>query len=170
MVLIGDLLKKPPSFGDIWYFIRNGLLRPRDIPGILRREARRRKAGHGAPPPPDPTGARVLTESWEAALAAGVFAAPSGDGPPLVIPSDAENLLGFVTPMQNAGAVVFQGAETAPLFPALSIEAARLGLPQTAADPEAAMAARRAWIETIEVSGPLRDALSALADERIGAA
>lgn len=170
MMLFRDLLIKPPSFEDIWYFIRNGLLRPRDIPGILRREARRRKAGKGVPPPLDPYGQRVFTEAWETALRAGVFMARPLNGPTLLVTSAEGRLMDFVGPMQTAGDVRFLGVENDPLFPIISFEAGRLGLRQAAGDPDAAMANRLAWLETATISDQLRDKLRELAKTEIGAA
>ena len=168
MMLLGDLLKKPPSFGDIAYFVRAIVTRPGDIPGILRREASRRKSGAGTPPPADPIGARCMTESWEAALRADVFTAPPGDGPALTIAAPLDEPLRMIGEIQRASAVAFEGVEAAPLFPVLSLEAARLSLSQTASDPETARAARRAYIDDAEISEPLREALRVLADQPIG--
>ncbi|QIE56137.1 hypothetical protein G5B40_12110 [Pikeienuella piscinae] len=171
MSFIVDLARKPPKMEDIAYFLGAALSRPGDIPWILRREAAKRRAGRAADEGPDTLGLRGLTRSWEAALAGGVFRAPPGTGARLTVTRSLTYApLSIVSALQTAGGVTFLDLVDDPAFPALSLEAARLGLPQAATDPERAKAARLAFIETAELSEPLRSALRQLANEPIRAA
>lgn len=171
MTLIVDLVRKPPKMGDVAYFVRAALTRPGDIPWILRREAAQRRAGRMPPEAPDIYGLHCLTKSWEAAVEAGVFRAPPGNGPRLSVSwAIVRAPLDVISKLQSASAVSFHGVETDPAFPALSLEAARFGLPQEATDPDRASAARRAFVEETDVSDRLRVALRELAAQPIAAA
>ncbi len=165
-----SIWKAAPTRADVGFFLRALLTRPLDIPGILRREAAKRRANLQAPPAEDALGLRALTESWEAALAAGLFDAPPGRGEALEI-SEIGEPLALLSALQSAAAVIWRGAAAqSPAFPPLSLEAARLGLPQHADEPEAAHAARRAWAAQAALSPALRARLLALAEAPIGPA
>lgn len=169
MSFIVDLIRKPPKLDDIVFVTRAFLIRPHDIPGILRREAARRRAGEDVRKP-DPLGMRILIESWEAAFAKDALLAPPGAGAPLAIRAPVEDGHAAITALQTASAVTFLGMEGDERLPYLSLEAARLGLPQRADDPARLIAARRALVETLEVGEDLRAALGALALDPVEAA
>ncbi|MEX2518005.1 MAG: hypothetical protein WD969_01585 [Paracoccaceae bacterium] len=171
MSFVVDLLKKPPKLEDVGYVVHALLTRPLDLPGILRREAAIRRAGKQKQPPPDSLGLHCVTMSWQAALEAGVFEAPPGAGPHLTVPRALVNSpLSVVSALQSASGVTFLDLEDDPVFPVLSLEAARLGLPQSATNAKRAEEARRAYLETAEMTEPLRAALRALASQPIQAA
>lgn len=168
MSFIVDLARKPPKLADITYFVRAVLTRPGDIPGILRREAAKRRAGGEIEKIGDPLGLRCLFRSWEAAARAGLFRAPPGAGPALAIDAAAlEAPLTLVTRLQDAGAVIFAAPAPGPVLGALSLEAARLGMVQSADAPETVLAARRALLAEGDFEAPLREALEALLDEPV---
>ncbi|MFV0473934.1 MAG: hypothetical protein ACK5MQ_06960 [Pikeienuella sp.] len=168
MSFIVDLARKPPKLEDITYFLRAILTRPGDIPGILRREAAKRRAGGAQEREGDPFGLRCLFRSWEAAAAADLFRAPPGAGAAVIVaPEDARAPLAIVTALQDAGGVVFLDPEEGPVLGALSLEAARLSLPQASNAPECVLGARRALLAEIEFTPPLRAALDAIADEPV---
>lgn len=160
------LLGALPSRADVAYFLRALATRPGDLPGILRREAARRRAPAAAA---DPDGLAALIAGWEAALAAGCFRAPPGRGPALELRGIGARPMAAVSALQTASAVRWSAVE-APAFPPLALEAARLGLPQTCADPDAAQARMREWAAAAAVSAALRAALLALADAPVGRA
>lgn len=111
---------------------------------------------------PDPDGLGFLTQSWAAALAAEAFGAPPGDGPPVA--PDPADPAGAVSALQTACAVDWGSSAPSPRLGALSLEAARLSLPQSAADPETLKAARRAYLDAATLPGDLRAALEALSE------
>lgn len=162
MSRLSILIEAAPSRADVAFFLRAALTRPGDVPGILRREAARRRARLPSGPDADPTGLACLTGAWEAALEGDAFRCPAGEGPAAEIaaPIDAPPSL---TALQTARRVSFVACEDDPAFPPVSLEAARLSLPQSATAPERAMATRAAWVEGAAVSPALRDALRALA-------
>ncbi len=168
MRLLTRLLNAAPSAADLLYLLRALATRPGDVPGILRREAAKRRAP--AAPAEDALGLAALTAAWEAALAAGVFPAPPGAGGALEVREIGARPLDLVTELQSASAVRWIGVEAAPAFPPLSLEAARLGLPQAARDPGPARARRAEWAASAPVSAPLRAALLDLADAPMGRA
>lgn len=171
MSFIVDLARKPPKLADITYFVRAALTRPGDIPGILRREAAKRRAGGEIEKIGDPLGLRCLFRSWEAAARAGLFRAPPGAGEALVIGAEApDHPLALVTRLQDAAAVRFAAPAPGPVLGALSLEAARLGLAQSADAPETVLAARRALLAEGDFAPPLRAALEALLDEPVSRA
>ncbi|WP_340110228.1 hypothetical protein [Pikeienuella sp. HZG-20] len=169
MSFVVDLIRKPPKVDDIVYFTRKILSRPQDIPGILRREAARRRAGKGKKVP-DPIGMRVLFESWESAALQNLLRAPPGAGSPLELRAPLEDAQAAIAALQHASAVVFIGLEDDARLPWLSLEAARLGLPQRASAPERLRALRDRLIEEAGFPEPLRAELRLLAAGEIGAA
>lgn len=169
MSFIVDLIRKPPKLDDIAYFTRKIVSRPQDIPGILRREAARRRAGKGKKIP-DPLGMRVLFESWESAALQDLLHAPSGDGPSLELRAPLEDVQAAIAALQHASAVVFIDLEDDERLPWLSLEAARLGLPQRTSAPERLHALRDRLIEEAGFPEPLKTELRALATGEIGAA
>ncbi len=162
---LAKILNLGLSRADITFFLRALVTRPGDIPGILRREAARRRANLQANRGSDADGLRLLTDSWQAALAAGMFTAPAGAGPVLRPTADMP-LTALVSAMQTARAVHW-GAADHPAFTALSLEAARLTLDQHADDPTAAMARRSGYIANAGLPAPLTAALHDLASQAI---
>jgi hypothetical protein len=163
---LAKILSVGLSREDVTFFLRALITRPGDIPGILRREAARRRDNAPGPVKRDADGLRLLTKSWEAALAAGIFQAPTLAGPTLR-PLPDDSIAKIVTALQTAGSVNW-GAADHLAFPALSLEAARLGLPQRADDPAAAAIRRRDYAETVNVSPALAAALADLATRDFG--
>ncbi|MEO0361656.1 MAG: hypothetical protein AAF322_11130 [Pseudomonadota bacterium] len=159
MSFVTSLLARPPSLDDILFVFRTVFTRPGELVGVLKREAARRRAYKRQR---DPHGVRGLTSSWEGAQAAGGLRAPQGDGGPLVIEGPVEDVAKAITDLQFASSVVFTRAAKDPAFPALSLEAARLGLAQRSDAPEAAKAARSAFIEKCDLSEGLKSALREL--------
>lgn len=151
---------------DIAYVLRALVTRPGDIPGILRREAARRRANLPTTKPDDADGLRVLTNSWQAALSAKAFRAPPGTGPALRIAS-LDPLPDVITALQTASSVHWGPVTSHPAFGAISLEASRLSLPQSADQPEMAMAARQATVEAADLSTDLRTELLHLTDHAI---
>lgn len=149
----------PPSLHDVWFLVRAIITRPGDVPGILRRG----RARDLAEKPSDLDGLAFLTESWAAALAAGAFRAPAGDDP--VVAPDTDDLAGVATALQTASAVDWGAASPSRILGALSLEAARLSLPQATAHPDALRAARGLFLESAILSPDLRAALEALSEE-----
>ena len=154
------------SAHDIWFLTRAILTRPGDVPGIIRRGAARKRAnlptGRGA----DPDGLAVLIDSWEAAVAAGGFLAPSGSEEAA---PDPKRLSETISILQTAKSVDWGRADVNRRLAALSLEAARLSVAQSAADPSSLFQERRRFVETTPVSPALRDALGRLAETPIGA-
>lgn len=148
----------PPSLHDVWFLIRAILTRPGDVPGILRRGKARSAAGKV----PDPDGLGFLMQSWAAALAADAFLAPAGDGAP--VSPDPEDIAGSISALQTARAVYWGSAAPSPRLGALSLEAARLSLPQSATNPASLRAARRAYLDAATLPGDLRAVLEALSE------
>lgn len=169
MSFVVDLIRKPPGLDDIVFVARILLTRPHDLPGILRREAARRRAG-GKARPADPLGVRVLVESWEAAFARDALRAPPGSGAALTLRAPFEDPLAAIAALQTASAATFSGAAGDERLPYLSLEAARLGLPQRAEDPARLIEARKALVEGLEIGEDLRAALRALAQGPVEAA
>ncbi|MEM7547166.1 MAG: hypothetical protein AAF367_16675 [Pseudomonadota bacterium] len=147
---------------DVVFFLRALLTRPGDIPGILRREAARRRANLPKSRGADTDGLRVLTDSWQAAVDAGAFTAPAGQGDAVTITTLVDPLR-IISDLQIASAVHWDGVTADPAFPPLSLEAARLSLPQSADQPDAAMAARLAYLEAAALPAPVVTALRDLA-------
>ena len=154
-----------PTAHDVWFLTRAILTRPGDVPGIIRRGAARKRANLPTSRGADPDGLRVLTDSWEAALAANAFRAPAGGGAAVDL-GEAIDLTEAIGRLQFASAVTW-GEGFEPIHAALSFEAARLSLPQSARAPEALIAARRAFAGKAEVSDRLRAALVELADAEV---
>lgn len=168
MSFIVDLIRKPPKFEDISYFTRAILSRPWDIPGILRREAARRRS---VPWDyiPDPLEIMVLREGWPTALKADMFRAPPGKGPKVTIQAPVTDMAATISSLQFTSAVDFIDMEVDERLPWLSLEAARLGLKQSATSPEKAASARAAFVESEPMEEALRAELRKLAAEPIGA-
>lgn len=161
-----SLLKRPPSLDDVTFVLRVVFTRPGDLIGVIKREAARRKSHRNRP---DKIGVRSLTSSWEAAFAAGVLTAPPGDGPPLRIEAPMPSVAEIATALQFAAAVAFDGVEDEPAFAALSLEATRLGLAQTASDPAAAEAARTKFVATCDLDEDLKTVLAEWAAQPVEA-
>lgn len=157
-----------PSAHDVWFLVRAILTRPGDVPGILRRGAAKKRAnlptGRGA----DPHGLRFLTDSWEAALAAGAFRAPPGEGPALTI-DRLDDPAAAATALQTASSVRWRAPTGGHPLGALSLEAARLSLPQNALRPERVAEARRGFIAATDMSAGLRAALEDLSKAEVSA-
>ena len=161
MSFMRALLRKPPNLEDIDYFVRALLTRPGDIPGILRREAARRRAGHQERPD-DQDGLFCLIAGWEAALTAGVFEAPPGEGGPSQIDTPIDDVAGALSALQTASALSLRGACDDRLTAAVAFEAARLSLGLVADDPTALASAQRAFLRDAAISDRLRARLEAL--------
>ncbi|MEM7522576.1 MAG: hypothetical protein AAF360_02220 [Pseudomonadota bacterium] len=170
MSILKTLLSKPPSLEDIVYVARAVLTRPGDIPGILRREAAKRRSGFREKPKPDIHGVHALEAMWTAAAEADMFTAPAGPDGELEIAMDGVDAPKAISALQFASSVVFRGVtEDDPVIGPLSLEAARLSLPQRANAPDAAIAARRRYVETVEIPEAARARLRALAETEIAA-
>ena len=157
-----------PSAHDVWFLVRAILTRPGDVPGILRRSAAKKRANLPASRGADPHGLRFLTDSWEAAIAAGAFQASAGRGGALRI-DDLSDAMAAATALQSASSVAWGPEARGAALGALSLEAARLSLPQTAFDPAAVTSARRAFVDQTPLSPTLRAVLEELAATEVRA-
>lgn len=169
MSLFAAIRSAAPSGADVAFFLRALLTRPGDAPGILRREAARRRAAAMGGARVDPAGLGWLIDAWEASLSGGAFCCPPGAGPAISLAPPLDQSAA-ASALQTASAVTFVGAEADVSFAPLSLEAARLSLPQAASDPKAVQKVRAAWVETAAVSPALRAALHELAQQPIAPA
>ena len=119
------------------------------------------KARSRAAAKPDRDGLAFLTESWTAALAAGAFLAPPGTGG--VARPDPSDPAAAATALQTASAVEWGEPAPGAALGALSLEAARLSLPQTA-PPGVLANAQAAFLADADLSPGLRAALEALTE------
>ena len=151
------VLKARPSLADISFFLSALIFRPWEVVGILRREAARIRNGSKTIVS-DPTGVIGLVDLWEAEISGGRFEAPPRSGGPLVVEA-IRAPTEIATALQHASEVRWSGVERAPAFPALSLEAARLGLRQSATNPPLASFFRSRWLLQAGVSAGLRKRL-----------
>lgn len=155
------ILRAKPSLADLRFFFSALLFRPWEVIGILKREAARIRNGSKIVKP-DATGLRGIVDLWESAHSTGLFEAPPRSGGLLIVETIASPTE-TASALQRASEVRWRKVERSPSFPVLSLEAARLGLRQTATDPLLATSLRSDWLLKAPMSSGLRRRLYALA-------